>query len=42
VLWEGQYVNRDETTLNLIVAADGVSEDNITGGPGGTSGLRES
>jgi hypothetical protein len=38
VLWEGQYVKRDAMMLNLIVAAYGVSEDNITGGPGGTSG----
>jgi uncharacterized protein (TIGR03435 family) len=34
VLREGRYVNRDATMLNLIVAAYGVSEDNIAGGPG--------
>ena len=35
VLREGRYVNRDATMLNLIVAAYGVSEDTIAGGPGG-------
>jgi uncharacterized protein (TIGR03435 family) len=34
VLREGRYVNRDATMLQLIVAAYGVSEDNIAGGPG--------
>src|SRR5580704_1047421 len=34
VLRGGRYVNRDATMLNLIVAAYGVSEDNIAGGPG--------
>jgi uncharacterized protein (TIGR03435 family) len=34
VLREGRYVNRDATMLNLIVAAYGVSEDTIAGGPG--------
>src|SRR5215475_13637551 len=34
VLREGQYVNRDVTMLQLIQAAYGVSEDNISGGPG--------
>jgi len=34
VLREGLYVNRDATMLNLIVAAYGVSDDNIAGGPG--------
>jgi uncharacterized protein (TIGR03435 family) len=34
VLREGRYVNRDATMLNLIVAAYGVSEDNVAGGPG--------
>src|SRR5579863_9358954 len=34
VLREGRYVNRDATMLNLIVAAYGVSEDSIAGGPG--------
>ncbi len=34
VLREGRYVNRDATMLNLIVAAYGVSEDSISGGPG--------
>ena len=34
VLREGHYVNRDATMLNLIVSAYGVSEDNISGGPG--------
>ena len=34
VLREGKYVNRDATMLNLIVAAYGVSEDTISGGPG--------
>src|SRR5215472_14263106 len=34
VLRAGRYVNRDATMLNLIEAAYGVSEDNISGGPG--------
>ena len=34
VLRDGRYVNRDATMLNLIVAAYGVSEDSISGGPG--------
>ena len=34
VLRAGRYVNRDATMLNLIVAAYGVSEDTIAGGPG--------
>src|SRR5215472_12015418 len=34
VLREGRYVNRYATMLSLIVAAYGVSEDNIAGGPG--------
>src|ERR1051325_9577692 len=34
VLRAGRYVNRDATMLNLIVAAYGVSEDDISGGPG--------
>jgi uncharacterized protein (TIGR03435 family) len=34
VLREGRYVNRDATMLNLIVAAYGVMEDTIAGGPG--------
>src|SRR5215470_14185335 len=34
VLREGHYVNRDATMLELIQAAYGVSEDNISGGPG--------
>jgi uncharacterized protein (TIGR03435 family) len=34
VLREGRYVNRDATLLNLIAAAYGVGEDNISGGPG--------
>ena len=34
VLREGHYVNRDATMLELIEAAYGVSEDNISGGPG--------
>jgi uncharacterized protein (TIGR03435 family) len=34
VLREGRYVNRDATMLNLIVAAYGVSEDSVAGGPG--------
>src|SRR5215831_9688942 len=34
VLREGHYVNRDETMLELIEAGYGVSEDNISGGPG--------
>jgi uncharacterized protein (TIGR03435 family) len=34
VLREGRYVNRDATMLNLIVAAYGVQEDTIGGGPG--------
>jgi len=34
VLREGHYVNRDATMLNLIAAAYGVAEDNISGGPG--------
>lgn len=35
VLREGLYVNRDATMLNLIVAAYGVSDDNIAGGLAG-------
>src|SRR6516165_972745 len=38
VLREGRYLNRDATMLNLIVAAYGVSEDNIARGPGGSAG----
>jgi uncharacterized protein (TIGR03435 family) len=34
VLREGRYVNRDATMVELIVAAYGVSEDDIAGGPG--------
>ena len=34
VLREGHYVNRDATMLILIESAYGVSEDNISGGPG--------
>lgn len=34
VLRGGRYVNRDATMLDLIVAAYGVSEDTIAGGPG--------
>src|SRR5580693_4102683 len=34
VLREGKYVNRDATMLDLIVAAYGVSEDTVAGGPG--------
>jgi len=34
VLREGHYLNRDATMLELIQAAYGVSEDNISGGPG--------
>jgi uncharacterized protein (TIGR03435 family) len=34
VLREGHYVNRDATMLNLIQSAYGVSDDNISGGPG--------
>src|SRR6476646_8829836 len=34
VLRDGRYVNRDATMLNLIVAAYGVSEDTVAGGPG--------
>ena len=34
VLREGHYVNRDATMLELIEAAYGTSEDNISGGPG--------
>jgi uncharacterized protein (TIGR03435 family) len=34
VLREGHYVNRDATMLELIEAAYGISEDNISGGPG--------
>ncbi|HEY6343046.1 MAG TPA: TIGR03435 family protein [Bryobacteraceae bacterium] len=34
VLREGHYVNRDATLINLIAAAYGVGEDNISGGPG--------
>jgi len=34
VLREGHYVNRDATMLQLIGSAYGVSEDNISGGPG--------
>jgi uncharacterized protein (TIGR03435 family) len=34
VLRAGRYVNRDATMLNLIQAAYGLSEDNISGGPG--------
>jgi len=34
VLREGRYVNRDATMLNLIVAAYGIPEDTISGGPG--------
>jgi len=37
VLREGHYVNRDATMLELIEAAYGVSEDNISGGPGWVS-----
>lgn len=34
VIRDGRYVNRDATMLNLIMAAYGVSEDVIAGGPG--------
>jgi len=34
VLRDGRYVNRDATMLNLIIAAYGVTEDTIAGGPG--------
>src|SRR5438477_3232662 len=34
VLRERRYVNRDATMLQLILAAYGVSEDTISGGPG--------
>jgi uncharacterized protein (TIGR03435 family) len=34
VLREGRYFNRDATMLNLVVAAYGVPEDTISGGPG--------
>jgi uncharacterized protein (TIGR03435 family) len=34
VIRDGRYVNRDATMLNLIMAAYGVSEDTIAGGPG--------
>src|SRR5579871_806795 len=34
VLRNGRYVNQDATMLNLIMAAYGVSEDNVAGGPG--------
>jgi uncharacterized protein (TIGR03435 family) len=34
VLRDGRYVNRDATMLDLIVAAYGVSEDTVAGGPG--------
>jgi len=34
VIRAGRYVNRDATMLDLIVAAYGVSADNIAGGPG--------
>jgi uncharacterized protein (TIGR03435 family) len=37
VLREGHYVNRDVNMLQLIQAAYGVSEDNISGGPGWVS-----
>src|SRR5215475_5760758 len=37
VLREGHYVNRDATMLQLIGSAYGVSEDNISGGPGWVS-----
>jgi len=37
VLRGGRYVNRDATMLDLIVAAYGVSEDDIAGGPGWVS-----
>jgi uncharacterized protein (TIGR03435 family) len=34
VLRNGRYVNQDATMLNLVMAAYGVSEDNVAGGPG--------
>ena len=34
VLREGRYVNRDATMIQLIIAAYGVTEDTISGGPG--------
>jgi len=34
VLRDGRYVNRDATMLNLIIAAYGITEDTIAGGPG--------
>jgi uncharacterized protein (TIGR03435 family) len=37
VLREGHYVNRDATMLELIEAAYGVSDDNVSGGPGWVS-----
>jgi uncharacterized protein (TIGR03435 family) len=37
VLRAGRYINRDATMLQLITAAYGVSEDDISGGPGWVS-----
>jgi uncharacterized protein (TIGR03435 family) len=37
VLRTGRYINRDATMLQLISAAYGVPEDDISGGPGWVS-----